>query len=741
MKKLFGLLLSLAAIVGITGCKSETKTEIATCSTLVEEAHSEESVRPDETVDGTTVTIGNTTFNGDFHTGWTNSSYDNNVRKLVYDTILRVNKFGELVTSNFVESLTREGEIYLAEEYVVYKNISTLEYVYYDATEQVYRTFDQSLITSETEAVLLDEGLGVNPDTDSVYDGEVILEGELHTHVRVHIKSEGSLVDSEGAVLTDLTDYDATTSSTDAVPLTISGGFSRVEWVLEVKDGYTFSSGNALDNQAIAEIYEYYLDEEAFASVKGSTSMPTYLDTAVAEGDNEVVFYATQDLYTIKSSLFTSYLIDIEYYQEKADNSTYSGSVHEYINANRSDAKGSGPYTLVEYKTNEYVKLTANSSWGGKKTYSAAGVVEEEAQMPAIENINIMVVSDETEIDQLLAGDIDIIAGVVEDTKIDAAKQSDSLVCSNYLRHGYGHVTFHNDFGVASDVNVRKAIAYSIDREVFRALMLGKYGEATEGPYSTNFWMIDDEFVEENLEIYSTNVEKVNELLSTDYEKVNGIWTAKHDIAGTEVKAGDKLELKLVVGATSWADPFNTVLANLEDDFGISIEVVQQDFSILLEHYYGNVSEDDREYHMFALATSLSVEFDGYTGWHSDYVVKFGTGSSYTTSRWVNEYNDALLEIMRQATVLVSDGLSVSEINDEYGLTGSDYALDTTIEYTNDALYQEAYLTWVELTNDELPLIPMYSNDYHDLYNSRIRGFSTNPLYDWTNSILDSWID
>ena len=50
------------------------------------------------------------------------------------------------------------------------------------------------------------------------------------------------------------------------------------------------------------------------------------------------------------------------------------------------------------------------------------------------------------------------------------------------------------------------------------------------------------------------------------------------------------------------------------------------------------------------------------------------------------------------------------------------------------ALWQKFIL----LTNDEVPLIPLYINIYTDLYNRRLKNLSTSSLYPWYYAILEA---
>lgn len=584
MKRLVALALVVAVAFGAAGCGKKTDTK----TTEKEATKTEETKKTEETSEKTTepsgyVVVGNANFNGEFIDGWGNSSYDNNVRKLV---------FGGASTAQ------------------------------------------AGLMTS-------DEG------------GKIILN---------------SIVESR-------------TTSEDGLTHTF-----------KLKPGLLYSDGTPLNADDVVFTYEFYLDAEALTEAGGSSSLPEYLESVKKVDDLTVELKTKEKFYATDANVFTGGILSKEWAEkDKPADKTVQQHVKDSLISN---PVGYGPYKLVEYKENQFVKLTVNENYVGNFRGSK----------PQIKDIIIKVVSNETDIDELVAEDIDILAGTVEAEKIDQVKDEDYLTYSNYPRHGYGHLTFHTDFGVAKYKEVRQAIAYTIDRKTFREAFLGGYSMSTDGPYSTNYWMIDTEWVDNNLTKYTANKAKVDEILTAAgwAKGTDGIWA----------KDGEKLEIDIAAPSQSWADALNLTLGKTGEEYGIKFNVEVIDFSILLNHYYGKEITDvnERKYEMFALATSLTIVFDGYTSWHSDKIVDpWGSGTSTNNPRFKNEKNDELLVTIRTAE--------------------------------NDDVYQQAYRDWVKLMNEEMPILPLYSNDYHDLYNARIKGFKTSALWDWTAAIIESTVE
>ncbi len=555
IKKIFLTLLLVAVSISFIGCKKSGEVEFTSDNTLI---------------------VGNTSFNGDFYTGWSNSIYDKNIRDLVFG--------GGLLTPN------ENGEM---------KN------------NYMTKSYEQS--------------------------------------------TENNLI-----------------------------------FTFILNEDIRFSDNTILNADDVVFTYNFYLDEK-LQNAGASSTLPEYLEKVEKVDDNTVKFHFKQLFYTWRSTIF-----DINILQnEIADKANELGKTpQQYVKDNISSPIGSGPYKIYEYKETQYIKLTKNPYYKGNLN----------GNVPSIENIIVKVVANETDIDELLTNNIDLLAGVTSEEKIDAAKQNSKFTYNNYLRHGYGHLTFHNDFGVVQNKAVRQAIAHTIDRTTFIQTFLGKYGVATEGPYSTHYWMIDDEWVSQNLTKYTPNSTKVTEILTADgwSKNANGIWE----------KNGEVLEINIAVPMQTWADSLNLVLANTKDTYGIKFNVEMIDFSVLINHYYGfgtGLSANDRRYHMFSLATTLKVEFNGYTNWHSDKVQSFGQATSTNTSRFINEENDQLLLTMQNTT--------------------------------DDEVYKTAYREWVKLMNEEVPMISMYSNDYYDLYSTKIKNLNTNPLWSWPMAVVDAKIE
>jgi peptide/nickel transport system substrate-binding protein len=51
--------------------------------------------------------------------------------------------------------------------------------------------------------------------------------------------------------------------------------------------------------------------------------------------------------------------------------------------------------------------------------------------------------------------------------------------------------------------------------------------------------------------------------------------------------------------------------------------------------------------------------------------------------------------------------------------------------------YLDAWFDFQVLFNELLPNLPLYSNQYYDIYNTRIDGVTTTPFWNWSIAIAD----
>lgn len=353
-----------------------------------------------------------------------------------------------------------------------------------------------------------------------------------------------------------------------------------------------------------------------------------------------------------------------------------------------SQAMGSGPYIMKEFKEKELVYLDRNMKYAG------------EGYM--IKNVIMKFVDQTTDIVELTSNNIDFLPGVIEPEKIAEAREK-GFSENKYQRSGYGYVKFNCEAGPTADPIVRQALYYAFNIEEFTNSYFKdeKTGEILAStqyhPFSQISWAVDDKFLSE-ITKYTFDLEKANKLLD------DAGWVKNAE--GIREKDGKILELKIA------AMPDHDILATLipmwERDWGkglgVKLNVAYLEFNTVLDYVIYNSDANVNEWSLFFLATSITTpDPDTHVSeFHSRYI---GSGKD-NTSRYKNSKVDELFD--KGKAIMNEDEAK--------------------------PIYQEI----AKILNQEAVMMPVYANTYFDIYSSKITDFKTNSLYDWTRALKNA---
>lgn len=355
-----------------------------------------------------------------------------------------------------------------------------------------------------------------------------------------------------------------------------------------------------------------------------------------------------------------------------------------------SQAVGSGPYLMKEFKEKELILLERNMNYVGEGF--------------AIKNVLMKFVDQTTDIVELTSGGVDLLPGVIEPAKIAEARNN-KFTLNKYQRSGYGYVKTNNGYGPTADVKVRQALYYAFNIEEF---VNSYYKDEATGeilasvqyhPFSQISWAIDNNLLKQMTE-YKFNLDKAKQLLEEAGWKLNS--------KGIREKDGKELELKIA------AMPDHDILATLipmwDRDWGkglgIKLDIAYLEFNTILDYVIYNSDANKDKWSLFFLATSITTPDPHtlYSSFHSDYI---GSGKD-NTSRYSNPKVDELLD---KAKAIMK-------------------------EEEARPMYQEI----AKILNQEAVMMPVYANTYFDIYAPKIKNFKTSSLYDWTQALKDATV-
>lgn len=159
----------------------------------------------------------------------------------------------------------------------------------------------------------------------------------------------------------------------------------------------------------------------------------------------------------------------------------FSENQIQLMNQNDFLIVGTGMYKLNEYDNMRNIGLIRNENYWGKKPY--------------IENINISIVPDEeAQLSLFENGDI----GFIYPKVVDWGKYADDrrIRSSEFVTPIYEFVGVNFRKSILQDKNIRKAIAYSIDREKISDNIYFGHTTVVDFPVLPNSWLYDEGKIE-----------------------------------------------------------------------------------------------------------------------------------------------------------------------------------------------------------------------------------------------------
>ena len=338
----------------------------------------------------------------------------------------------------------------------------------------------------------------------------------------------------------------------------------------------------------------------------------------------------------------------------------------DYVQGNAKDLEkyhrtpfGNGAYKFVSYEDGEEVVLVANENYYKGK--------------PKIENLIFRVVNETNQLLLLQNGDIDVIRqGMsVTDENLQLLEQlgfANAIITENL---GYGYIAINHKEEILQDVNVRKALAYGLDRQSVVEAAFGGQANVIDIPQSTVSWAYPDD---EDFVKYPYDPEKAKQLLE------EAGWKVGSD--GIREKDGVKLSLKFLASSpNSVNDALVPIMIQNYKDIGIEVKAEQMEFRTLIEKQT-EAKEGKFSYHLAFLAWALTPDPDSSS--------VFGTDGSSNKTLYSNPVVDELLK----------------------------NALNEMDQDKRRELYNELY----KELSDDLPYIFLYQRKNMDVYLARVKG-------------------
>ena len=363
-----------------------------------------------------------------------------------------------------------------------------------------------------------------------------------------------------------------------------------------------------------------------------------------------------------------------------------------------------GPYMFESYDTaSRQGTIVVNPNYAG----DYRGV------KPVIEKVIIKTVKSDTMINELASGSVDLLfqcsGADTINGGLDLVDQGKAQK-NTFFRNGYGKIQFDCSQFPTDSQNVRQAIAYCLDRGEFARQYSGGYAAVVHSYYGLAQWEYQESktWIDENLETYEKNIDKAKELLEADGWNKNADGS-DYSGTGTRYKEVDgELKPLVIEWANTDGNPVSELLATMlpeaMTEAGMELKATTMDFPTLsacISH------SGDKIYNMYNLATGFALASSPWYYYSTDPVWMQGGYNS----NWISDTD----------------------------LEAAAYALKP-IAYDDDAAWLPAWQNFIKVWNEKLPDVPLYSDEYYDFYSTRLKGWSSSSVWEWSRAVLDAWV-
>lgn len=363
----------------------------------------------------------------------------------------------------------------------------------------------------------------------------------------------------------------------------------------------------------------------------------------------------------------------------------------------------SGPYQFVSYDSSTYqAVIEINPNFVGNY----------EGQTPSIQTLIFKSVVNATQFDELAAGSVDLIQGVSGGDSINTGLDlvdNGSVDYFSYPRNGYGKITFACNFGPTEDPLVRQAISYTLDREEFAKVYTGGFGQLTHGYYSYSSWEYQDnaDAINDEFEIYTKDLEKAEALL------IEAGWTLNAN-GDDYVKGTDTLRYKKVDGVLTpleieWANtpdnPVSDLIALMLPDamaeVGMKLNPTTIEFAVLLENMQQTGGQQN--YHMYNSSLGFATLPSPWYYFNSDLETYGGAYNPWFIA------DETLNDIVNEMKYL---------------------------EAGDSESWSKLWLAMQIRINELCIELPLYSDEYHDFFSSKLEGYEPSSIWSLGYSLV-----
>src|SRR5699024_10102154 len=179
---------------------------------------------------------------------------------------------------------------------------------------------------------------------------------------------------------------------------------------------------------------------------------------------------------------------------------------------------------------------------------------------------------------------------------------------------------------------------------------------------------------------------------------------------GTRYKEVDgELKPLVIEWANTDGNPVSELLATMLPEAmaeaGMELKATTMDFPTLLS---GIDHTSDKIYNMYNLATGFALASSPWYYYSTD---PAWMQAGYNSNWIVDEELAAAAEVLKP------------------------------IAYEDDEAWLAAWQNFIDVWNDKMPDIPLYSDEYYDFYSNKLHGWESTSVWGWSRAVLDAWVE
>ncbi|MCD7819010.1 MAG: ABC transporter substrate-binding protein, partial [Lachnospiraceae bacterium] len=341
---------------------------------------------------------------------------------------------------------------------------------------------EESTEAADSTTVLQDAtATGVSADNDLV----IAIEGGVGSLDPMNYSDTNS-ISAAGGMYESLVTFDDDRNIVGLLATDWTISDDGLTYTFTLRDDVTFHDGTAFNADAVVANFDRLLDQDL-----GLSQTARWYKTD--EDGNSVarVTVTAVDEYTVEFQLlegWSSFLnvLTLNTYISPA-------TIEEYGNDLMYHPCGTGPYVFGEWVEGDYVTMYPNEDYWG--------------EVPTVDSVTIKTVPEAgTRTAGLQTGEFDVVYPMTSD-QIAAVSGDDTITITSTPSNIMRYVTLNMDVEELSDIRVRQAINYAVDKDAYVEVMYSGYATIADSVFPSTISYYEAQ------EVYEYDLDKALELM------------------------------------------------------------------------------------------------------------------------------------------------------------------------------------------------------------------------------------